>query len=188
MHSYQDVHGHIPPAVVYGHDGKPLLSWRVLILPFIEGEELYRQFKLDEPWDSPHNAQLLSKMPFVYEAPPWKARTMPPFHTIIHVFVGKGTAFEGPRGLNLKEDFPDGTSNTIAFVEAGKPVPWTKPEDLAFDPAGPLPELKGIFKDSFRIALADGSVRHVPLNISEARLRAAITRNGGEILPLDEGP
>jgi Protein of unknown function (DUF1559) len=180
MHSYEGTHGHLPPAAVCGADGKPLLSWRVLILPFIEGEELYRQFKLNEPWDSPHNIQLLSQMPPVYEAPPWVARKMPPFHTIIHVFVGKGAAFEGTERLTLKNDFPDGTHNTIMVIEGGKPVPWTKPEDLIYDPHGPLPELKGIFKDEIRIGFASGGVTHIKSNIKEANLRAAITRNGGE--------
>ena len=187
MHSYEDVHGNLPPAAVCGQDGKPLLSWHVVILPFISQDGLYRQFKLDEPWDSPHNIQLLSKMPSVYEPPPWVARKMPPFHTIIHVFVGKGAAFEGCEGLNRKKDFPDGTSNTIMIIEGGKPVPWTKPEDIVFDPNVPLPKLEAVFKDYFRVGLADGSVRGISLNISEATLRAAITRNGGEVLWPDWG-
>src|SRR5438270_2879813 len=78
MRSYEDRHGQLPPAVVYGEDGRPLHSWRVLILPFIGEEDLHRQFKMDEPWDSRHNSQLLSKMPAMYSAPPSKARTMLP--------------------------------------------------------------------------------------------------------------
>jgi len=69
MHNYESTHGQMPPAVVYGSDGQALHSWRVLILPYIEQGELYRQFKLDEPWDSPHNIQLLPKMPRVYGPP-----------------------------------------------------------------------------------------------------------------------
>jgi hypothetical protein len=184
MHNYNDKHGRLPPAVVYGDDGRPLHSWRVLILPFIEENDLYRQFKLDEPWDSPHNLQLLSKMPSAYEASPSKARTMPPFHTICHVFVGRGTAFEGAAGVRLV-DFPDGTSNTILLIEAGKPVPWTKPEELDYDSQGPLPELHGVLGDHFRVALADGSVRFIGPQVSERTLRAAITRNGGETLASD---
>jgi hypothetical protein len=69
-------------------------------------------------------------------------------------------------------------SNTFLVVEAGKPVPWTKPEDLCYDPDGPLPELDCIFTDGFRAAMADGSVRSISKQASEATLRAAITRNG----------
>jgi hypothetical protein len=126
MHGYNDEHGRLPPAVVYGADGKPLYSWRVLLLPFIEQEELYKEFKLDEPWDSPHNLPLLEKMPGTYAPPPGKRKKVPPCHTVLHIFVGKRAAFEGREGLRLPEDFPDGTTNTILIVKAGPPVPWTK--------------------------------------------------------------
>ena len=183
-HNYSDTHdGKLPPAVVYGPDGTPLYSWRVLILPYIEQDELYREFHLDEAWDSAHNSRLLERMPATYAAPPYKRSKFPPNHTAIHVFVGPGTAFEGPGGVSLK-DFPDGTSNTFLLVEAGDPVPWTKPEDIAYAPDQPV-RPTGVFRDGFRAALADGSVRFVRDTISEATLRAAITRNGGEPLGPD---
>jgi hypothetical protein len=185
MQGYNDTHGRLPPAVVYSGDGKPLHSWRVLILPFLEQQSLYGQFKLDEPWDSSHNMPLLEQMPPIYQTPPSTARRIPPHHTICHVFTGPGTAFEGPQGHKLSIDFPDGRSNTILIAEAGKPVPWTKPENLVYDPSGPLPELRGVFDDRFRAALADGSVRDFRNDLPEAALRAFITRNGGEQIPTD---
>jgi Protein of unknown function (DUF1559) len=185
MHLYHDEHGRLPPAVVYGADGKPLYSWRVVILPYLDHDNLFKQFKLDEPWDSPHNIKLLAKMPEAYRPPPSVARRMSEFSTICHVFVGKGTAFEGPEGLRLDCDFPDGTSNTFLIVEAGNPVLWTKPEDLPFDPHGPLPDLTGIHRDYFRASLADASVRNISRRISEKTLRAAITRNGDDLLGAD---
>lgn len=178
-HNYADTHeGKLPPAVVYGPDGTPLYGWRVLLLPYIEQDELYREFHLDEAWDSPHNVRLLERMPATYAAPSYKRSRLPPNHTVIHVFVGPGTAFEGPGGVPL-QDFPDGMSNTFLLVEAGDPVPWTKPEDIAYAPDRPV-RLAGLFHDGFRAALADGSVWFVRKMTSEARLRAAITRNGGE--------
>jgi hypothetical protein len=185
MHTYQDTHGKLPPAVVYGKYGEPLYSWRVLLLPFIEENALYREFHLDEPWDSPHNLALLPRMPRTYAAPGSKAARLPPDHTVCHVFVGPGAAFEGREGLRLPDDFPDGTSNTILIIEAGAPVPWTRPEDLAFTPDGPLPELPRLFRDGFRVGLADGSMRWFRDGMSAAALRAAITRNGGEGIGLD---
>jgi hypothetical protein len=166
---------------VYGPDGKPLHSWRVLILPYIGEEALYDQFKLDEPWDSPHNITLLERMPSTYAPPGHKKALVPPYHTVCHVFVGKGTPFDGPVGRKLlREDFPNGTSNTLLFVEAGEPVPWTKPQDIPFDPAGPLPPLRGLFKDGFRACTADGARCFIRYDTPEDVLRAAITRNGGE--------
>jgi hypothetical protein len=186
MRCYADTHGKLPPAVVYGKYGEPLYSWRVLVLPFIEQDALYKEFHHDEPWDSPHNRTLLPRMPRTYAPPSGKVSKVPPHHTVCQVFVGKGTPFEGPEGVPLNaEGFPDGTSNTVLIVEAGEPVPWTKPADLAYAPDRPLPDIRSLFKDGFRSALADGSIRWVRKGTSEATLRAAITRNGGEGIGLD---
>jgi hypothetical protein len=182
MINYSDTHGRMPPAVVHGADGQPLYSWRVLLLPVLEEQDLFEKFHLDEPWDSPHNLPLLSKMPGIYAPPRNKAWRVPLYHTVCHVFVGRGAAFEGREGLRYPEDFPDGTANTILVVEAGEPVPWTKPADLPYEPDQPLPDLRGIFKDGFRVGLADGSVRWVRRDTNEATLRAAVTRNGRDLL------
>lgn len=120
-----------------------------------------------------------------YAPPPRKRARMPAFHTVCHVFIGKGAAFENEKELKIPEDFPDGTSNTIFIVEAGPPVPWTKPEELLFDPDASLPRLNFLFHDGFRLAVGDGSVRYVRKDIGESTLRAAITRNGGETMGPD---
>jgi hypothetical protein len=185
MANYADTNHQLPPAVVYGPCGQPLYSWRVAILPFIEQDALYKEFHLDEPWDSPHNISLLPRMPGTYAAPGSKKSKVPPYHTVCHVFVGKGTPFERGEPLRWPDDFPDGTSNTILIVEAGEPVPWTKPDDLLYDPDGPLPDLRSLFRDGFRVALADGSTRWLTKEVGEKTLRAAITRNGGDILGPD---
>jgi len=140
------------------------------LLPFFEQDELYKQFHMDEPWDSPHNIQLLPKMPLTYG--PYKGKPSGNGMTYFQVFVGPGAAFEGTTALTFA-DFKDGTSNTIMFAEAWDAVPWTKPEDLPFDPNGPLPRLGGIMKDgSFRTAFADGSVHDIPKGVREETIRA----------------
>ena len=184
MWNYHDTHDRLPPAVVYGEDGRPLYSWRVLLLPYIEQEDLYKQFHLDEPWDSPHNLSLLERMPSTYAPPPHKKSRMPAYHTVCHVFVGKGTPFEEGQEIRLNH-FPDFISNTILIVEAGPPVPWSKPEELPYDADAPLPRLDPLFHDLIRVAMANGTVHYVHRDISESTLRAAITRNGGETLGLD---
>jgi hypothetical protein len=178
MLNYHDTHGRLPPAVVYGEDGKPLYSWRVAILPFLEQVELYEQFRLDEPWDSPHSIRLLAQMPNTYAPPGSKAWKVPPYHTVCHVFIGKGAAFDGREGLRIPEDFPHGTSNTFLVVEAGDPVPWTKPDDIRYAPDEALPALCTLFRDGFRAACADGHVCFVSKRTKEADLRALIVRNG----------
>src|SRR5262249_49752206 len=68
FHDFHNVNKHLPAHAIYSNDGKtPLLSWRVAILPYIGEAALYREFKLDEPWDSAHNRKLIAKMPKLYE-------------------------------------------------------------------------------------------------------------------------
>ena len=191
--NYQDAHGRLPPAVVESKDGKPLLSWRVLILPYLDEDKLYKQFKLDEAWDGPHNKSLLSAMPKVFAAPHVDGMTWQPGTTFYQVLAGPGTAFDGPKGMRLPDDFPDGTANTLLAVEAEDAVPWTEPADLLYDKKKPFPRLGGIFNSEgrfslfgsnrqigFHVVLADGSVRWVNPGLSESSLHALATRNGGD--------
>jgi hypothetical protein len=101
--------------------------------------------------------------------------------------VGKSAFFDGKQGLRLPADFPDGTSNTIMLVEAAGAVPWTKPDDLPFDPdpTKPLPKLGGHFRGGFNAALCDGATHFIRKTVSDMTLRAAITRDGGEVLGPD---
>jgi hypothetical protein len=123
LRSYHDTYGQLPGPAILSKEGKPLLSWRVAILPFIEQAPLYNKFKLDEPWDSPHNKALLETTPECFE--PALGGLDAPGLTRYQVFVGPGTAFERP-GLTFK-DFSDGLENTFLVVEAAAAVPWSKP-------------------------------------------------------------
>jgi hypothetical protein len=176
MHNYHNTYGRFPAAAICAKNGKPLLSWRVALLPYLEQQQLYSQFKLDEPWDSPNNSKLLPLMPQVYKLP--ADTTTPADQTYYQVFVGNGAAFEKTRGLKIP-DFLDGISNTILIVEAGQSVPWTKPDDLPYDPNRPLPPLGGHFANGFNAASADGAVHFVPKDTPENTLRLLITRNDG---------
>ncbi|HWG44209.1 MAG TPA: DUF1559 domain-containing protein [Gemmataceae bacterium] len=179
MHGYQDEKKVLPPAALWSKDGRPLLSWRVLILPYIEQEDLFKEFHLTESWDSPHNLRLLPRMPKIY-LPLLGSETAKPYTTRYQVFVGKGAAFEGRQGLHLPVDFPDGTANTMLIVEATDAVPWTKPDDLPYFQGQLLPALGSRSLDFFLTAMADGSVRQINRDVDESRLRGLITRNGRE--------
>jgi hypothetical protein len=188
MHNYHDVYKRFPAAAIADKAGKPLLSWRVAILPFIEQDTLYKEFKLDEPWDSAHNKKLLAKMPDVYGLPGTKG--MPRNATFYRVFTGPGTVFpttdgKPQPGLSVAQ-ITDGTSNTLMVVEAGKAVPWTKPDELPYEPRKPLPGLGGIFKEGFHVVLCDGSVRLFDRKANETNLRRAITAQDGQILNLND--
>jgi hypothetical protein len=153
--------------------GKPLLSWRVHLLPFVEGDALYKQFHLNEPWDSPHNKQLLNKMPKIYEVP---GRAAKQGETYYQVFTGPGSLFEHGWTVNLPGGFPKGTSQTVVFVEGATSVPWTKPDDIVL---GPDPRQQIFFSGGrSMVALGDGSVRSIPQTMRAQTLRNAILRDG----------
>jgi hypothetical protein len=177
LHNYHDTYKQFPAAAITDKNGKPLLSWRVAILPFIEENDLYKQFKLDEPWDSKHNKALLKKMPKVFA--PAGLKTKPPYSTFYRPFVGNGAAFEPNRGLRYA-DIPDGLSNTLMVVEAGQAVPWTKPDELAYDPKKPLPKLGGMCQDGFHALFGDGAVRFLKKKIDPKTMHLLIMRADGE--------
>jgi uncharacterized protein (TIGR03067 family) len=183
MHAYNETYKHFPPAAIYGKDGRPLLSWRVALLPYLEQQELYRQFHLDEPWDGPHNKKLLEKMPEVFAPVRGSGREQPV--TFYQVFTGKGTIFEGRKDVGLA-NIEDGTANTLLIAEAGTPVPWTKPADLVYREGQPLPRLGGQFKGPFPVALADGSVQVIRRDFDPDLFRLLILRNDGHVLDVDK--
>jgi hypothetical protein len=158
-----------------GGRGKALLSWRVALLPFLDQNDLYKQFRLNEPWDSPHNLKLLKKMPAVFAAP---GTAREDGMTFYQVFVGEHAAFEKHRHMRIT-DFLDGTSNIILIAEAGSAVPWTKPEDMHFAADEPLPQLGGVFPDVFLAAFADGSVHTLSKRGDPETLRRVIERDDG---------
>lgn len=180
LHNYHDVYGHMPHDI-RDKDGKSLLSWRVQILPYIEQDNLYRQFKLDEAWDSENNKKLIDKMPRILRSPR-QAEGLKDRTTYLAP-LGKGLMWDEPTGLKMSQ-ITDGTSNTIAIVEADdeRAVIWSKPEDITIDPKNPIAGLLGHYVEGFQGALADGSVRYFKKSIDPIVLWALFTRNGGEVV------
>jgi hypothetical protein len=184
MHNYHSVHGTFPPAASIGKGNKQLLSWRVHILPYIEQDALYKEFHLDEPWDSEHNKKLIAKMPEVFRSTK-DDKIFKAGKTTYLAPRGKDTMFPpGEKGIRAA-DVTDGLSNTIMMIDAAdeKAVIWTRPDDLEIDADNPAKGLSTRHGMGFLVGMADGSVRMIPAKIDKKVLWAMFTRAGGEVIP-----
>ena len=186
MHkSMGDAQPNVPlgfPGDIADKDGKFLLSWRVQILPFLEQGDLYKKFALDEPWDSKTNKPLIAEIPKVFAPVRVKSENGQTFY---RGFAGNGAFFVPGRKVEIKS-ITDGLSNTIAVIEAGEAVIWTKPgTDIPFDPKKPLPPLGQDIDGIFHAARLDGSVIRIKRDFDSVAMKAAITVAGGEIVDFE---
>lgn len=175
FHNYADAVGRLPPSSSIDTSGNPLLSWRVLILPYIGATELYNRFRLTEAWDSPHNIQLLKEMPDVFRSleAQWNDT-----NTRVRLLDGTGTAYDRNRRGTLRfSSFTDGTHQSILFVEAGtdKAIPWTMPEALPVDMTSIWASLGNLPLPTMTVATADGGVIALPRSSTNAQLAAFAT-------------
>jgi prepilin-type processing-associated H-X9-DG protein len=192
IHTYQQSCGFFPPAYWPDRRGRPMHSWRVLMLPFIEGDDSYRQYKFDEPWNSPHNSTLAAltihpeypEQGPVYRCPSdWGAGK---YESSKFVFVGPHTAFNGSHPAK-SGDFTDGLSNTALGGEmSASGIHWMEPRDLNVEEMSfkindqDRVGLRSNHPHGANIALADGSVRWVNDDIDPKLVKALITIDGKE--------
>jgi Protein of unknown function (DUF1559) len=186
MHNYHNDYNRLPNQAICDKDGKPLLSWRVALLPYLEQDQLYKQFKLNEPWDSEHNKKLIEKMPKIYAHP--FAKNVPPNHTLYQVFYSKkGTKpaaaiMETGKMTLAMLTVQDGTSNTFVLTDAAaEAVPWTKPADLLYDgTVANLPKMVSPRGDGWaHVGFGDASVRRFKPGGTPKILWQMIGRNDG---------
>ncbi|WP_158265378.1 DUF1559 domain-containing protein [Blastopirellula marina] len=181
MHNYHDTFGKLP-ANSYDENGKPLLSWRVHILPFVEQAALYQQFHLDEPWDSEHNRKLVAMMPVQYLSPSTKGELAAQGKTRYQMPLGEGLPGSVKKRLRF-QDLTDGLSNIIAVAEvpASDAVIWTRPDDFHVNMDSPLESFLPGDTKGFNSARYDGSVQYMlKKELADNILKALLTHQGGE--------
>lgn len=173
LHSYHDQHGQLPSPAITDEGGKPLLSWRVALLPYLDRQDLYDRFDLTEPWNGPTNAPLLAEMPDVFSSP---SADLPEGHTVYLAIDDPEAVLTDDQTIQYS-DIRDGMSNTAVVIEAAVSVPWLAPQDMSLERA-----VAEIVSGEPRIVLlADGSVRTLmPGDVDSEGARAIFTRAGDE--------
>lgn len=184
LHNYHDHYGSFPPAVVRGSEGKPLYSWRVLILPWLEEKALYESFHLDEPWDSPHNRKLVLEKPFCFRCPTAESRGATTSLTQYVAVVGDETIWP-TTGSTTLEDITDGSSNTLLVVEwPESDIVWSEPRDLDVTNLRvwmypPPQKIARRHSKGVQVVWADGRISWIePQSLTAPSIRAALTRAG----------
>lgn len=188
LQQYHERCGSFPPAYVLNKQGQRCHSWRVLLLPDLGHADLYAQYRLDEPWNGPHNRQLLGRMPAVYSCPVdgKRAKGIPNYFAI----VGPQTAWPEHCALTLSDKhITDGTSNTVHLIESvDTGITWLEPRDLNYADlknggyhSNPRPSLR--HTEKMRFLFVDGSFQKVTRDLREKSFRAICTPAGGRPFP-----
>jgi prepilin-type processing-associated H-X9-DG protein len=182
--NYETVYGTFPPAFVADENGKPMHSWRVLILPYLEQQALYDSYDFSQPWDGPNNSRLLSQMPATFRCPSDPSGTNATTTAYVGAF-GEHCIFRGSKPVRFSE-IMDGSANTLMVGEATDAgIPWMKPDDIDVALHPTLSDPKGFTSHHARgvnFLLADGSVRFIVQSIDAKSLQAMFTRDGGETI------
>jgi hypothetical protein len=201
IEKYRKDKGHYPPPAILDKEGKPLHSWRVAILPYLDNthitnntfdgkpingpKELYALFKLDEPWDSAHNKKLIEKLPSVYQAP-WYV--MPYWQinsgkTMTLAVLGKGAIFDPTKKTVSDSDVRDELKHTLLVLqleEAGQAVYWSKPADITLTAEGKLPTDGPMLAKRFAVVYGDASAHTLVNGLSEKTFLGIVSREGNE--------
>ena len=181
IHNFHDINNALPSNVV--KDGKVILSWRIHLLPYLEQDDLFKQFKLDEPWDSANNKKLIEKIPDVYAPLRGKAEKAATYY---QMFAGeKGLLRPGGKQTSFA-NITDGLSNTFMVIEAAKPVIWTKPGDIEYDEKT-VPKLGGMFGPGFtNVLFGDGSVGRLLEVADDVTMQRLINPADGQVVDADK--
>lgn len=189
--NYESVNGHLPPAYIADETGKPIHSWRVLLLPYLEQQKLYDQYSFDEPWDGPNNSKLHDVIMPIYQCP--SVGSGQPGHCSNYMAItGRGTAFDGDHETTFTE-VTDGVSYTLTYIEVpNSNTHWMEPIDLPVELA--LKRLTDPTKSkgccnhpgTINITLMDGSTHSIELPVSAEDFKALAEIDDGVTVDINQ--
>jgi prepilin-type processing-associated H-X9-DG protein len=190
LHNYHSKYGSLPPAHIADEKGRPMHSWRVLILPYLDRSDLYSAYHFDEPWDGPENSKLHEIIVDVFACPEEGSRSKPTDTSYVAV-VGSETIWPGERGFRLDE-VADGLSQTLMVVEVAKSgIHWMEPRDLAFSTmaktvnANSGQGISSPHRGVASAAFADGHIRLLDDKTAAETIESLLTVRGGEKIATD---
>ncbi len=192
MHNYHDKYNCFPPAFLPDENGKPKHSWRVLLLPFLDEKSLYAEYRFDEPWNSPHNTAVASRMPGVYRCP--ADSTAIASHTTSYaMLVGPRAISDGPTARRMA-DINSPSSTIMVGEAAGAGINWLEPRDIdvgkmTFQIRHPGPNSEAEINDISsshpivaNVLLCDGSVHALSDTVDPKLLKAMTTIDASETI------
>lgn len=180
LHNYAEVNRALPPAYTVDDSGRPLHSWRTLILPYLDQQELFEAIDLTKTWDDPVNAQASETSLSVFRCP---SATIPDSHTTYVGLKGINSCFHPDRPRPFSE-ITDGISQTAMVIEVSseQSVHWMAPQDhgaeflMSFGTETDLAHTGGT-----QVSFADGSVHFLLCEISDSERRDLISiASGGD--------
>ena len=195
LHNYHDEHGCFPPACLTDTSGRPMHSWRVLLLPYLEQQDLYNRYDFSEPWDGPNNRLLAAEIPRVYCCPS-DPQARSSFATSYLAVVGPATMWHADTGVAFRE-VTDGSRYTLLVVESNNSgILWMEPRDLTtLQMAATINSTRGqgicschacddggSGINGAHVVFVDGSVRRLSNETSAKSIDAALTIAGGETI------
>lgn len=199
LRSYHSVYGSFPPAYAADDVGRPMHSWRVLILPFLEEGNLYNRYNFGEPWDGPHNQTLLPMVPQIYTCPNHRgdsrdARFRGTRWTSYLAVTGPGTLFPGSKSSSLTDLSRDAERLVLIAEVANIDIPWTAPIDLdvrTMDftinaPDGSRPAISTRDPYGPHVVFADGSQDRLSESMSPEEVKGLLTVGGVEMIDFPE--
>jgi hypothetical protein len=190
LQAYEADHGSLPPAVVTDAQGRPMHSWRILLLPYLgaDARSIYAQYRMNEPWDSPTNLMAAAQTPSAYRCP--ADTSIVTAETSYVLVTGPGTLYDGLQPASTdRAAAGDGDDQTILVVEAhGAGIGWAEPRDLDIVQLARgvnATTQRAVRSGHVRCAMAvtvDGTVLQLPDTMSGTELRGLATAEGGEVL------